>query len=69
MSQIRINKSDPDPTSSLYRTFFCGKQRLFNINKVIYTKIENVEFQDKNNTCYTFITLSTTKKIKMKHEH
>lgn len=37
--------------------------RLFSINKVIYTKIENVDFKDKNNTCYTFITLSTTKKI------
>jgi predicted ferric reductase len=40
--------------------------RLFNINKVIYTKIENVEFKDKNNTCYTFITLSTVKKINTK---
>jgi hypothetical protein len=40
--------------------------RLFNINKVIYTKIENIDFQDKNNTCYTFITLSTIKKIKTK---
>lgn len=37
--------------------------RLCSINKVIYTKIENVEFKDKSNTCYTFITLSTNKKI------